>query len=278
MVDATALLRFLNTEVFERLVEFYNNPQPLPKPDFKTIYSWIGDEVSEEFHSHPAKMSPWIAAALWRGVGSDDVVLDPMCGVGGSVIPGLLLNPPRRLILNDIVEEYVATAEKICKGVVEVLGLDTKIESYASNAAVLYEKIGRRSVDTIITSPPYGAISPSTYHPYRKAYRGGGWGDLASFNNGHYRVAWLQLLAGFYLMLDQSGKCSVNVKNSRTHKQKLPPLTEITAKHMEYVGFRNIATAEFPLTYESPYVRGRKVRGEDTSHLLKEYIISGEKP
>ena len=279
MIDAAGLRRFLNTEVFEKLVEFYNNPQPmLPRPDFKTVYSWIGDEVADEFNRHPAKMSPWLAAMLWRWVGSDDVVLDPMCGVGGTVIPGLLLNPPRTLIINDIVPEYVEVAKGVIGKLCEVLGFYTKVEAYTANAAVLYERVGRRSVDVVITSPPYGAIRPSRYHPYTKAYRGGGWGDLATFNNGHFRVAILQVIAAFYLLLDQGGRCLVNVKNTRTHKQKLPPLTVITREHMGYVGFHNIATAEYILTYESPYVRGRRVRGEDTSHLLKEYVVSGEKP
>ena len=223
-------------------------------------------------------MSPWLAAMLWRSVEADDTVLDPMCGVGGTVIPGLLLNPPKLLIVNDIVKEYVETARRICEGVIEALGLTTRVEAYATNAATLYERIGRRSVDVLITSPPYGAMRASTYHPYRKEYRGGGWGDLATFNNGHFRVAILQVIAAFYLLLDQGGRCLVNVKNTRTHKQKLPPLTVITREHMGYVGFHNIATAEYILTYESPYVRGRRVRGEDTSHLLKEYVVSGEKP
>ncbi len=280
MIDTEALKRFMETELYDRLVDFYNNnPQLtlLPRPDFKTVYSFLSEEVSGEFHGHPAKMNPYMAAIMWRGVCSDDVVLDPMCGVGGSVIPGLLLNAPRTLILNDIVPEYVETARKICEGVVEALRLDTRIEAYSSNATILYERVGRRSVDVIITSPPYGAISPSSYHPYRKAYRGGGWGDLATFSNGHFRAAILQVIAAFYLLLDQGGRCIVNVKNTRTHKQKLPPLSEITKRHMEYVGFVNIAVDEFLLTYESPYVRGRRVRGEDTSHLLKEFVVTGEK-
>jgi len=278
MIDVEALKRFLATELFERLVEFYTySPTTLPRPDFKSVYSWLR-EVEEEFFQHPAKMSPWLAAILWRSVEADDTVLDPMCGVGGTVIPGLLLNPPRKVVLNDIVPEYVEVARKVCESVVKELGFNTRVEAYTANAATLYERVGRRSVDIIITSPPYGAMRASTYHPYRKEYRGGGWGDLATFNNGHYSVAWLQLIAGFYLTLDQGGKCLINIKNTRTHKQKLPPLSEITARHMEYVGFQRISREEFLLTYESPYVRGRRVRGESIDHLLREYVIRGVKP
>jgi DNA modification methylase len=278
-VDKARLQRFLGTELYERLVEYYRyGRREIQKPDFKIFYHFLSDEALAEFDKHPAKMNPWLAANIWRGVEQDSSVLDPMCGVGGTVIPGLLLTPPRTLLLNDIVPEYVELAKSICEGVVEALGLQTRVEAYTANAATLFERIGRKSVDVIITSPPYGAFHNSDFHPYRKTYRGGGWGDLATFSNGHYRAAWLQLLAGFYLLLGQRGICRINIKNTRTNKQRLQPLTEITAKHMEYIGFHKIAVEEFPLAYESPYVRGRRLRGEDVSHLLKEYVIQGEKP
>jgi hypothetical protein len=70
----------------------------------------------------------------------------------------------------------------------------------------------------------------------------------------------------------------INVKNTRTYKQKLPPLTNITEEHMKYVGFKNISTKEFVLEYESPYAAVRRVRGENTDHLQKEYVVTGEKP
>jgi DNA modification methylase len=152
---------------------------------------------------------------------------------------------------------------------------------YTANASCLYEKIGRRSVDVVITSPPYGKLSrtsPKYGLPFRQTYRGGGWGDLSTFANGHYAIAWLQVITSMYLMLDQRGQAVINVKNTRTYKQKIPPLTTITTEHMKYVGFKNISTKEFVLEYESPYAAVRRVRGENTDHLLKEYVVTGEKP
>jgi DNA modification methylase len=281
-IDVAALKRFVESELYDRLVEFYEvQPSTLPKPDFKTMYSWLVGDVATEFFNHPAKMNPYLSAILWRHVESDDTVLDPMCGVGGTVIPGLLIKPPRKVVLNDIVPEYVNVAKTVCEEIANALQLPTKVEMYTANASCLYEKIGRRSVDVVITSPPYGKLSrasPKYGLPFRQEYRGGGWGDLATFANGHYTVAWLQVITSMYLMLDQRGQAVINVKNTRTHKQKIPPLTTITTEHMKYVGFKNVSPKEFVLGYESPYAAVRRVRGENTDHLLKEYVVVGEKP
>jgi DNA modification methylase len=281
-IDVAALKRFVESELYDRLVEFYEvQPSTLPKPDFKTMYSWLVGDVATEFFNHPAKMNPYLSAILWRHVESDDTVLDPMCGVGGTVIPGLLIKPPRRIILNDIVPEYVNTARIVCEEVIAALGLPTKIEAYVMNASCFYEKVGRRSVDIVITSPPYGKLnlaSPKYGLPFRQTYRGGGWGDLSTFANGHYAVAWLQIITAIYLVLDQGGKAVINVKNTRTHKQKIKPLEELTREHMEYIGFKNISTKQFTLAYESPYAAVRRARGEQTEHLQLEYVVTGEKP
>jgi DNA modification methylase len=281
-IDVAALKRFVESELYDRLVEFYEvQPSTLPKPDFKTMYSWLVGDVATEFFNHPAKMNPYLSAILWRHVESDDTVLDPMCGVGGTVIPGLLIKPPRKVVLNDIVPEYVNVAKTVCEEIANALQLPTKVEIYTANASCLYEKIGRRSVDVIITSPPYGKLSrtsPKYGLPFRQTYRGGGWGDLSTFANGHYAVAWLQIITAIYLVLDQGGKAVINVKNTRTHKQKIKPLEELTRQHMEYIGFKNISTKEFVLGYESPYAAVRRVKGENTDHLLKEYVVVGEKP
>jgi DNA modification methylase len=281
-IDVAALKRFVESELYDRLVQFYEvQPSTLPKPDFKTMYSWLVGDVATEFFNHPAKMNPYLSAILWRHVESDDTVLDPMCGVGGTVIPGLLIKPPRKVVLNDIVPEYVNVAKTVCEEIANALQLPTKVEIYTANASCLYEKIGRRSVDVIITSPPYGKLSrtsPKYGLPFRQTYRGGGWGDLSTFANGHYAVAWLQIITAIYLVLDQGGKAVINVKNTRTHKQKIKPLEELTRQHMEYIGFKNISTKEFVLGYESPYAAVRRVKGENTDHLLKEYVVVGEKP
>jgi DNA modification methylase len=281
-IDVAALKRFVESELYDRLVEFYEvQPSTLPRPDFKTMYSWLVGDTAQEFFNHPAKMNPYLSATLWRHVESDDTVLDPMCGVGGTAIPGLLIRPPRKIILNDIVPQYTETAKTICEDVISALGLPTKVEAYATNAACLYEKVGRRSVDIVITSPPYGKLnlaSPKYGLPFRQTYRGGGWGDLSTFANGHYAAAWLQVITSMYLMLDQRGQVMINVKNTKTYKQKIPPLTTITMEHMRYVGFKNISTKQYTLAYESPYAAVRRVRGENTDHLLKEYVVVGEKP
>jgi len=281
-IDVEALKRFLDSELYDRLVEFYEvQPSTLPKPDFKTMYSWLVGDVATEFFNHPAKMNPYLSAILWRHVESDDTVLDPMCGVGGTVIPGLLIKPPRKVVLNDIVSQYAETAKTICENIISTLGLPTKVEVYTTNAACLYEKVGRRSVDIVITSPPYGRVNKADKRyglPFRQTYRGGGWGDISTFANGHFTIALLQVIASTYMMLDQGGKAVVNLKNTKTSKGKLPPLTTITEGHMKYVGFKNIAVREFLLEYESPYAKVRRTRGEDTSHLQREYAVIGEKP
>ncbi len=283
MIDAETLKRLLETEVYDRLAEFYvRQLTTLPKPEFKTFYAFLEGDVAKEFFDHPAKMSPWLSAALWGAVdvGVEDTVLDPMCGVGGTVIPGLLLNPPRVLILNDIVDSYVNTAKTICEDVINALGLPTRVEAYVMNASCLYEKVGRRSVDAVITSPPYGRIQRASNHglPIRQEYRGGGWGDLATFHNGHYRAALLQVITSVYLVLDQGGRAAINLKNTRTSKNKLPPLTAIVEDQMGYVGFKDIRKTEFTLRYDTPGILVRRARGEDTSHLQKEYVVTGVKP
>jgi len=282
VIDVEALKRFLDSELFSRLEDFYlRQPHTLPRPDFKTFYGWLVGDTAAEFFNHPAKMNPWLSAILWQYIESDDTVLDPMCGVGGTVIPGLLVKPPRRIILNDIVPEYVNVAKTVCEEIANALQLPTKVEMYTANASCLYEKIGRRSVDVVITSPPYGKLSrtsPKYGLPFRQTYRGGGWGDLSTFANGHYAVAWLQIITAIYLVLDQGGNAVINVKNTRTYKQKIKPLEELTREHMKYVGFKNISTKQYTLAYESPYVAVRRARGEQTEHLQLEYVVTGEKP
>jgi hypothetical protein len=57
-IDVEALKRFLDSELYSRLEDFYlRQPNTLPRPDFKTFYGWLVGDIAAEFFNHPAKMS-----------------------------------------------------------------------------------------------------------------------------------------------------------------------------------------------------------------------------
>jgi len=156
--------------------------------------------------AHPAKMLPAVAAhAIAHYTRPGDLVLDPMCGIGTTLVEALHLG--RRAIGVEYEPHWVDVA---CAN----LDLaDSLGASFAGDARVLHgdarqlatllspEAIGRAAL--VVTSPPYG---PST-HGQVSVIPGGGvqkyhhlYGNLLDRGNlaniGHHR-----LLAGFERIL-----------------------------------------------------------------------------
>lgn len=139
------------------------NPRPLPsiwatgqvKPHRQRSDAYVAG------NAHPAKMWPQIAAtAIARYSAPGDTVLDPMCGVGTSLIEAI--QQGRNAYGVDLEPEWVELARANIEAAMaahpgswgEVLQGDA-----ADLARLLGGKRLRTPVDMVLTSPPYGAVT-----------------------------------------------------------------------------------------------------------------------
>lgn len=112
-------------------------------------------------NAHPAKMWPRIAATAIAGYSRPgDTVLDPMCGIGTTLVEAIQLG--RNAYGIDLETEWVSAARE------NVLAAERAhpgswgeiFQGDATNLAGLFD--GRRlrvPVDMVLTSPPYGAVT-----------------------------------------------------------------------------------------------------------------------
>lgn len=110
---------------------------------------------------HPAKMWPAIAAeAIRRYSEPGEVVLDPMCGIGTSLVEAI--GSGRCAYGVDLEDEWVRLARANVRAVERVVpGCWGEVhQGDAANLARLVdgEKL-RTPVDMVLTSPPYGAVT-----------------------------------------------------------------------------------------------------------------------
>lgn len=117
------------------------------------------DLYTPEGNRHPAKMWPAIAReAIGRYSRPGQIVLDPMCGIGTTAVEAIRLG--RNAIGVDCEAEWVHLARSnIARAVHAHPG--NRGEAYCGDATALADVLeansARRTVDLIVTSPPYGA-------------------------------------------------------------------------------------------------------------------------
>ncbi|MBV7706834.1 site-specific DNA-methyltransferase [Nocardia nova] len=116
-----------------------------------------GDRYTRDSSAHPAKMLPHIAAeAITRYSNPGDLVMDPMCGIGTTLVEAV--HAGRRAVGVEYEDRWAAIAR-------DNLALAAK--SGHDHEAVVYCGDGRKlatflpeelrgTVDLILTSPPYG--------------------------------------------------------------------------------------------------------------------------
>ena len=138
-------------------------PRPLPsiwatgqsKPHRQRSSAYVAGNV------HPAKMWPHIAAtAIARYSAPGDTVLDPMCGVGTSLIEAIQLG--RNAYGVDLEPEWVDLARANVDAAMRAHpgSWGEVFQGDAANLAWFLESGQLRTpVDMVLTSPPYGAVT-----------------------------------------------------------------------------------------------------------------------
>ncbi|MBY8855358.1 site-specific DNA-methyltransferase [Nocardia sp. CA2R105] len=116
-----------------------------------------GPRYTRESSAHPAKMLPHIAAeAIARYSNPGDVVMDPMCGIGTTLVEAV--HAGRRALGVEYEDRWAAIARDNLALATDT-GNDRDALVYTGDgrklATVLPEQV-RGTVDLILTSPPYG--------------------------------------------------------------------------------------------------------------------------
>jgi modification methylase len=112
-------------------------------------------------NAHPAKMWPHIAAtAIARYSAPGDTILDPMCGVGTSLVEAIQLG--RNAYGVDLEPEWVGLARANLRAAMHAHP-GRRGEVFRGDAANLAGLLGGKRlgapVDMVLTSPPYGAVT-----------------------------------------------------------------------------------------------------------------------
>ncbi|MEU5874261.1 DNA methyltransferase [Glycomyces sp. NPDC047369] len=110
---------------------------------------------------HPAKMWPAIArTAIGRYSAPGDLVFDPMCGIGTTLVEAVLAG--RSAIGADLDPVWVGHARANTAAALGLVPGPTAavFAADATNLESLLDEHGLRSrVDLVVTSPPYGAVT-----------------------------------------------------------------------------------------------------------------------
>lgn len=118
---------------------------------------------------HPAKAHiPMMIWVLKKFVNDGDVVLDPLAGIGTTMVEGMRLFPNSLFIGIELEEKFTKWAQASIKKVEEMAKRDWfmkigKAICVQGDAKEL-EKVLKEKVDKIITSPPYSGVMDSKRH------------------------------------------------------------------------------------------------------------------
>lgn len=179
--------------------------------------------------AHPAKMLPEIvrhAVAAYTRPG--DLVLDPMCGVGTTLVEALHLG--RRAVG----VEYEARWAELARANIALAreaGIDADAQVYTGDArtlpALLPEEL-RGRVDLVITSPPYGdsthgrvRMAPGQgVHKYNHRYGAVlDRGQLANVSLGRLLSGFTRVLSGAAEFLAPGGHVVITARPWRQHAE-----------------------------------------------------------
>lgn len=195
------------------------------------------DRYTRDAVEHPAKMLPAVAAhAIAHYTQPGDLVLDPMCGIGTTLVEALHLD--RRALGIEYESRWVEIAQHNLAR--------TRRAGITTNAHVLHgdarqlttllpaELHGR--VDLVVTSPPYGAAThgqvrtlPTGVH--KNHYRYGNPLDRGNLANvGHHRLltSFTTILAAARTFLRDGGHVIVTLRPWREYAELVDLPTQIT--------------------------------------------------
>ncbi|WP_063062194.1 TRM11 family SAM-dependent methyltransferase [Nocardia sienata] len=179
--------------------------------------------------AHPAKMFPAIVQhAVTTYTRPGGLVLDPMCGIGTTLVESLHLG--RRAVG----VEYEARWAELARtniGLAREAGIDLDADVYHGNARKLTSLIPqelRGQVDLVITSPPYGDslhghVRANGADPVRKTnHRYGAVldrGNLANVGIGRLLSGFTKILAGAAEYLAPGGHVVITARPWRQHAE-----------------------------------------------------------
>jgi hypothetical protein len=224
-------------------------PQPVTDPTHPAVSVWVTAQTSPaaqrtgryvpESTAHPAKMLPAVAAhAIAHYTQPGDLVLDPMCGIGTTLIEAL--HQGRRALGVEYEPHWVHITRANLERARET-GIDTEGRVFHGDARQLASLLppaylGQAAL--VVTSPPYGpsthgqiTTEPATgvtkfYHRYGNTLDRG---NLA--NIGHHR-----LLSGFTTILTNTaaflrpgGHIAITIRPWREHAELIDLPSQILA-------------------------------------------------
>jgi len=192
--------------------------------------------------AHPAKLLPAVAArAIAHYTKPGDIVLDPMCGIGTTLVEAVHLG--RRAVGVEYEPHWVAVTEANLD-----LARHTGADADGTAARVVHgdarqlatllpaELVGQ--VALVVTSPPYG---PSTHGQvdvvpgggvHKRDYRYGNTLDRGNLANiGHHRLlaGFSKILAGCAVFLRPGGHVAITVRPWREHAELIDLPSQILA-------------------------------------------------
>jgi modification methylase len=246
--------------------------------------------------AHPAKMLPAIAAtAIERYTRPGDLVADPMCGIGTTLVEAIHLGRDGFGVEFEDRWAKIAAANIVharrqgATGTAEVIGGDAR----QLRALVPPAMAGRAAL--VITSPPYG---PNVHGQVRAEQRRGG-GGVEKYDNHYSRdpanlahrglddmlAGFTQILAGCKMLLRPGGLAVITARPWRQHGElvDLPaavlaagasagliPAARCVALLAGLRGGRLIARPSF---FQLDNVRKARRRGEPWHLIVHEDVI-----
>ncbi|MFD2415347.1 TRM11 family SAM-dependent methyltransferase [Amycolatopsis pigmentata] len=192
-----------------------------------------------ESTAHPAKMLPAVAAhAIAHYTEPGDLVLDPMCGIGTTLVEAVHLG--RRAVGIEYEPHWVEVS-RANLALAREHGIENAVRVFHGDARqlatlLLPEYVGQ--VALVVTSPPYGpsthgrvAVAPGEgvqkyHHRYGNTLDRG---NLA--NIGHHRLlaGFTRILAGCVPFLRPGGYFAITIRPWREHAELIDLPSQILA-------------------------------------------------
>ncbi|WEB38575.1 site-specific DNA-methyltransferase [Streptomyces yunnanensis] len=246
--------------------------------------------------AHPAKMHPGIAAhAIATYSRPGDLVLDPMCGIGTTLVEALRLG--RNALGIEYEPQWATLASLNTRNAAKVSGTRTGIVRCgdARHLTDLAPADARGEVDLVVTSPPYG---PSVHGQVRSSRETGEPGvvkkdfrysvdraNLAHVSTARLLEAFTEILAQCRTMLRPCGTVVVTTRPWREHGEliDLPSAALAAGKAVGLTpsercvallaGIRNSRLVSRPSFFQMKNVRDARREGIPLSVVQHEDVL-----
>jgi modification methylase len=180
--------------------------------------------------THPAKMLPAVAAHAIRAYTSPgDLVLDPMCGIGTTLVEAV--HAGRHAIGVDIEARFtaIAAANLELARSQGAAGTGTVLTGDSTRLRELLPLGARGRIALVLTSPPYGSTTHGLVHTTpdggitKEHHRYGkpGRGNLAYAGWDRLLDGFTQIMAGCHDLLRPGGIAVVTARPVRRHRDDL---------------------------------------------------------